>query len=842
MKTHRTREAIILLMCTALFLCAALGSSEELVRDFCAINGVSFFHLYESPKKWEIAGDRLRAADWLGLAWHRCDFWWGRIESEKDRFDFSYSDRVVERFLEHGRRLMPILCYSTAWQSNNSPVTSEAQDLYARYVYNVVNRYKDKIKDWEIWNEPNITPFWVPKPDPRDYAQLLKRAYKAAKNADEGCNVVGLCTAGADYPFIESVYDLGGGQALDTLSYHHYDDRKDESVLEREIYEIKSIMNRYGDAKKKIWITEMGLATGAVHEVGKLFSEGDQAVWLVKKLVTAMSTRIVERVFWFTINDWTPDPYAEGHMGVFDFDLVPKPAAFAYRAFLRLVGDSEYVGSLMLTPTATCHVFKNARREVMGVIWTKNLKENVLLFFEEKEPSIYSLYGERGSVKPSGHAAELDMTPIPIYVTGLDKAYSLLGSVKSEEVPILVALGQEKEVAITVENVCGRSESFEISAELQGDNAVISSGIQKVRGGDKVTIKGAVSVDNKAQPGWKELRIKIKSSRSPRLERCYAIMPVKVIQPLEMRVELKPEGSQIKLNGIAKNVCLENLAGSLSWRLEPEGKVSRGPEQIKSLPPNAIKEFGAHLRAGYGEKKVSLVAQVDVCEGREFSAHRRVAGMPFMDKAAFAIDGSLSDWQGILPLTINSKEQLVLDKGAGKWSSGDLSGVVRLCCDKEDLFVALDITDDQPMINPYAGTDIWRGDGAELYIGFGGPTPEHWYGEKDFQIGLTPGRRGEAPYCWLWKTGGVGRKLEKAQVAVQKIDRGYVMEARIPLSELGVGEIEPPALVGFDIALNDLDERGERAEKDRALMWNGSDTNWRDPANWGVVRFQRTAQ
>lgn len=822
--------------------------SENTVRDFCGINGVSLFHLEKDTQRWEIAGERLKVADWLGVKWHRCDFWWASIESRKNQFDFSFADKVVETFLANNRQLMPILCYNSAWQPNHSPTTDEEQALFARYVNQVVNRYKDKIKVWEVWNEPNIIPFWVPKPSPQHYARLLKQSYLAAKQADKDCKIIGFCTADPDYPFIEKVYELGGGKACDALSFHTYNAEKEESVLEQEIYNVKAIMNRYGDIQKKIWVTEIGLATGKEGGGIKPVSEGEQATWLIKKLITAMNTRVVERMFWFTINDWTRDPEAEGHLGVFDVDLVPKPAAFAYRTFLRLLGEREYLGSLKLSPTARCFLFHDRKKDIWAVLWTSKPREKVELVTAENTVSVYSLYGETEKRKTQNRKLELELTPIPLYVEGVDSRYSILACIKSVVAPIVAIPGQQQEIILDLNNPFIFKEDVELLGELSEGKFELKERTKSTPEKEKQQLVAILNTDKQAKAGWKELKLRIKprNEKLKMLNQCYATIPIKVIEPVETEIIFAPEDARIKLLGKVKNVSTENLNGKALWRIEPAAKehseVRRPPAEIKDFSPNAINQYEAQLHPAFGERTIHFITQFIVSGEREYGAKKRLAVMPFVNKAEFVIDGSLVEWEKILPVALNSPDQLIVKRGKRKWQTEDLSGTIKLCFDKENLFIALDIIDDTPMLNPYEGSNLWRGDGAEVYLGFAGPRTEHWYEEHDFQIGISPGYNNIEPHCWLWQVGKTDKKLNEATIAVQKSEKGYTMEVQIPLSVFGVvDKIKPNLLLGFDVALNDLNEPTAQ-EKDFVLMWNGTEMNWRDPANWGVLQMQQAIQ
>jgi len=147
--------------------------------------------------------------------------------------------------------------YTPIWDNgeNGTPVNDE--NYYALYLYKMVDRYKDFVKVWEIWNEPDFdfsSNAWKPKsfpeswwnedPDPCDYAlyappshyiRMLRISWEVIKTyAPESYVAVGGLgypsflniilkntdnpedgTANADFPHY-------GGAYFDMLSYHSY--------------------------------------------------------------------------------------------------------------------------------------------------------------------------------------------------------------------------------------------------------------------------------------------------------------------------------------------------------------------------------------------------------------------------------------------------------------------------------------------------------------------------------------------------------------------------------------------------------------------------------------------
>lgn len=147
--------------------------------------------------------------------------------------------------------------YEEIWDNgeNGTPVNDD--NYYALYVYKTVSLYKEYVKFWEIWNEPDFsfTPnsieqpgepgnWWENNPDPCDYdihapiehyIRLLRISYEVIKSIDEDAYVA---IGGIGYPsFLDGVlrntdnpqdgkqtsaFPLKGGAYFDVLSYHTY--------------------------------------------------------------------------------------------------------------------------------------------------------------------------------------------------------------------------------------------------------------------------------------------------------------------------------------------------------------------------------------------------------------------------------------------------------------------------------------------------------------------------------------------------------------------------------------------------------------------------------------------
>ncbi|HEY0068692.1 MAG TPA: hypothetical protein VGE04_01845, partial [Chloroflexia bacterium] len=117
-----------------------------------------------------------------GAAWVREDFAWGLIQPTEQKFEWTATDRIVGALAERKVNVLGIISYSANWATPSKEDDRQASAIsfyppdpekYANFVRTMVSRYKGTVKHWEIWNEPDNALFWKPKPNAREYAELL---------------------------------------------------------------------------------------------------------------------------------------------------------------------------------------------------------------------------------------------------------------------------------------------------------------------------------------------------------------------------------------------------------------------------------------------------------------------------------------------------------------------------------------------------------------------------------------------------------------------------------------------------------------------------------------------
>lgn len=207
----------------------------------------------------EIAREELRIMSEAGIAWVRTDFDWSGVEKKQGEWTFDHLDETVKWAEEAGVTILPILDYDVNW----ARPAHKHLDEWTEYVRQVVTRYKDRIRCWEIWNEPNLKGAWRDEPDPVAYTTLLQAAYTQIKAIDPDLTVLLGGMAGIPWEFIEGIYQADGGKCFDAMNIHpyRYPASPESGKLYEDLQKLRELMSRYGDGEKPIWITEIGWPT-----------------------------------------------------------------------------------------------------------------------------------------------------------------------------------------------------------------------------------------------------------------------------------------------------------------------------------------------------------------------------------------------------------------------------------------------------------------------------------------------------------------------------------------------------------------------------------------------------
>jgi hypothetical protein len=199
-----------------------------------------------------------------GMEMVRGDVNWPDVEPEQGTFVWDGIDQFVNDLIDVGLNGYLTIAYTPAWACNGNPNNStpptDPMDVF-RFVRTVVDRYKNMIPAWGLWNEPESR--WNGSIE-SFVNVVMEYGARAIREADPNALVCGPDTGKP--ATLREIMHRGGGDLLDVITYHVYASN-DHNVMCTVKNTIELILQQGGMLSKPRWLTETGWNTRKVSEV-----------------------------------------------------------------------------------------------------------------------------------------------------------------------------------------------------------------------------------------------------------------------------------------------------------------------------------------------------------------------------------------------------------------------------------------------------------------------------------------------------------------------------------------------------------------------------------------------
>lgn len=335
----------------ALMFCLALASQAQAAPR-------SFYGLIPAndPDSTEIA--RMGAGK---VGTMRINFVWSAVQpQESSALDWSHYDAIIGAAAQQGIQVLPTVYSSPSWAAAkpNYPPSGAHMGEFQAFVREAAARYgssgsfwtthpelpKVPVVNWQLWNEVNSPNFWYPRPNPKQYVGLLRVFSAGIRSADPSAKIIlsGLFRTprflhGINLDrYLAGIYRAKAKRLFDAVAVHPYSTTPTDAL--RAVRETRQVMARFKDKKAKLWVTEIGWATGG-NATALTVTPQRQASYLRKSFGLLAKNRKkmkIGGVIWYSWRD-VPAGIWFAHTGLFTVDFDPKPS---WSAFVSLTGGT----------------------------------------------------------------------------------------------------------------------------------------------------------------------------------------------------------------------------------------------------------------------------------------------------------------------------------------------------------------------------------------------------------------------------------------------------------------------------------------------------------------------
>lgn len=359
--------------------------------------------------------DTLAKAQAIGVKWTRVLAGWPNVERAMGQYDWADLDTAINALLRFGitpfvtvTRGNPLYTRIGTYDdpklaaiygdSPAPPVEPEAVAAWLRFVGAAIDRYKDRIQYWEIWNEPNHRNYWGAPPNGSDYGDLVRVTAEKIRSLHPNAKIIAGSTAGIQPDFTDEFLGRCDPSILDIISFHNYGTRPENRVYS--IQDFTQVLQKH-NPELEAWQGECGIAsqsrTTGYRGTGP-WGVNIQAKWLLRQ--SFVDTYFCNATLSNYFKLWS------------DGELDPEPTERELTELDRVFGAPERNGSRMHAGgiNEKCILFAEDRspkpayyayQNLCAVMDARFRKDEVAYRFEVSDPGSFHGIGKYEDAFPS---------------------------------------------------------------------------------------------------------------------------------------------------------------------------------------------------------------------------------------------------------------------------------------------------------------------------------------------------------------------------------------------------------------------------------------------------------
>lgn len=336
----------------------------------------------------------------LGVKTIRLQAGWAKIEKSKGIYDWSWLDKVIDYAVENSINPWLELSYGNPLYKGgggtsllNSLMSSkEGWDAWDRWVKATVEHYKNRVHEWEIWNEPDHP---MQNNSPEIIAELNIRTAEIIKKIQPNAKIAGLTFASNNDTtylnrFLKVIASQGKLGLFTWLSYHAYSFRPEDVYANNRVMALQRVIKKYSHTLQ-LRQGESGAPSTYIpgFALDKYYwTEYAQAKWDMRRLLGDIGRGIGSSVF--TIIDIYYDWGKNGILntkGLIQSDtsmmaVRPKIAYYAIQNIASIFDDN-----IEINPDFSYSVTQGGSMSVFGFRNKENHSPLIALWLDKNVPT-----------------------------------------------------------------------------------------------------------------------------------------------------------------------------------------------------------------------------------------------------------------------------------------------------------------------------------------------------------------------------------------------------------------------------------------------------------------------
>jgi hypothetical protein len=241
----------------------------------------------------------------LGIKTIRLQGGWAKTEKVLGVYDFTWLDAIIDDARGRGLNILLETDYGNPLYKGGGgfdlaggfPTSEEGLAAWDRWVEAMATRYKGKVRDWAMWNEPDINKAHKPE----HIAAFNIRTAQIVKRVIPDARIAGLSLASSSPKLfdqcLKALAEQGKVDLFDWFIYHGYEFNPDKSYPNVE--ELKATLARYSK-KAKMRQGENGCPSETATRFALSnhpWTESSQAKWDLRRMLGDLGHDVESAIF-----------------------------------------------------------------------------------------------------------------------------------------------------------------------------------------------------------------------------------------------------------------------------------------------------------------------------------------------------------------------------------------------------------------------------------------------------------------------------------------------------------------------------------------------------------------
>lgn len=348
------------------------------------------------------------AAALMGAKVYREDIIWRLVETAPGVWDWSRYDALIDLYAHYNMEIQALLIGNVRWHSEQMHRGDAPPPEWGEFARNFAERYRDRVRYVEIWNEPNHRGSLFQK-RPAFFVKLMELAWNNIKSVAPEMVVLtpgftGTIGPEASVNFTRHVLEHGKG-FYETIAIHAH------GAFPSYIPHVNALnsMRREFDVPVPWYANETGQISA--HNWP---SEMDQGYALFKKMLYSWAEGAMG-YNWYELRNGGFDPnYVEHNYGLMSNDFYPKPAYGVYNMLANTFSGAEYLQPVYLGDNLNSYFFRAKNGDILLPSWSNDSSQRLLnVTGITGEATLIDIFGNETQLPVIEGSVALIVGPVP---------------------------------------------------------------------------------------------------------------------------------------------------------------------------------------------------------------------------------------------------------------------------------------------------------------------------------------------------------------------------------------------------------------------------------------------